>query len=63
MNASLKVEFIVPSNCPADIELMAIWSQAAERYIETLSANEFQAAVTWFQSYIESKTQPQDSAR
>lgn len=62
MTEPLKVEFVVPNNCPADIELMAIWSQAAERYMETLTDNEFQAAVTWFKSYIDSKTQPQGRA-
>jgi len=62
MTEPLKVEFVVPSNCSADIELMAIWSQAAERYMETLTNDEFQAAITWFRSYIDVKTKPQNSA-
>lgn len=54
----LRVEFEVPNNCPPDIELMSIWAQAYERYAEKLNDAEFQAAVTWFRSYIDAKTRP-----
>ena len=48
-------KFTVPENCPKDIELMSIWTQAYNEYSDELNAQQFIAAVNWFKSYIDSE--------
>ena len=55
MTNPVKVSFIIPENCPKDIELMSIWSQAFHEYHDELNAQQFIAAVNWFKSYIDSE--------
>ena len=55
MTDPVKKAFTIPQDCPKDIELMSIWSQAFHEYHDELNAQQFIAAVNWFKSYIDSE--------
>jgi len=50
-----KREYIIPDNCPEDIELMAIWAQAYRDYSANLTHAQIDAAVDWFHAFIKSE--------
>lgn len=56
MATPVKREFVLPENCPKDIELMSIWAQAANEYAHILTPQQMISAANWFKSYIDSVT-------
>lgn len=61
MTTPVTIEFVLPENCPKDIELMSIWAQAAKAYGQDLTPDQMEAAVEWFKLFIDSDSAKQKS--
>ena len=48
----LKREFVIHEDIPVDLQLMGIWSQAAESFSKQMTEDQFKAAVTWFYAWV-----------
>ena len=57
MPEPVKKEFMIPENCPKDIELMSIWANAYQDYSDDLTIEQIEAAVAWFKSWIDAEIQ------
>ncbi len=55
MSDPVTKSYVILDNCPEDIRLMSIWVQAYQDIRGGLTAQQFQAAVTWFKSFIDSE--------
>ena len=58
MSDDVSKTFMIPSDCPKDIELMYIWAKSIDLYKSELTPEQFRAALEWFKTYIDMQIEP-----